>query len=367
MFLRQFKYMIAVVEERHFGRAAERCHVTQPSLSTAIKQLELEIGAPIFLRGRGQRFQGLTAEGKKVERWARAVLAHCQAMREEISSMSNNLKGYLRIGAMPSMSPVLPSLLSRVSEKHPGIVIDISFIGNEKMRLGLNEFSLDAAFTYMEASDMGRRNTQSVYSEKLSLLVPDTEEFAQRSTITWREASELPLAMLRPKLHERTFVDGIFAKTGCTPEPKVISESILHLMFQVQHAGLCTIVPSHFATLPGTRALNLVDPVATQEIALFWAEGEAVLPMVKALVSIIKQMTASGELANQLNNRLQHPMNGGSLVRASPMPKAEKPAAKPQRRKLPSSTAKPPKPFGGTSTQKPKRRDDEALEGMGAG
>jgi DNA-binding transcriptional LysR family regulator len=368
MFLRQFKYLIAVVEERHFGRAAERCNVTQPSLSTAIKQLELEIGAPIFLRGRGQRFQGLTPEGEKVARWARGVLANCQAMREEIASMSNNLQGYLRIGAMPSMSPVLPSLLSRVREKHPGIVIDISFIGNEKMRLGLNEFSLDAAFTYMEASDMGRRNTRPVYSEKLSLLVPDTEEFAQRTTITWREASELPLAMLRPKLHERTFVDSIFAKSGCQPEPKVISESILHLMFQVQHAGLCTIIPSHFATLPGTRALDLVDPVATQEIALFWAEGEAVLPMVKALVSIIKQMTASGELARQLANTVQHPTTSAPVARSAPAAKvADKPAPKPQKRKSSPPATKAPRRFRGSSAKEPERQDDRELEGMGAG
>ena len=79
MFLRQFKYLVAVAEEEHFGRAAQRCHVTQPSLSSGIKQLELELGVPIFLRGRGQRFHGLTAEGKRVAKWARRIIAHCEA------------------------------------------------------------------------------------------------------------------------------------------------------------------------------------------------------------------------------------------------------------------------------------------------
>jgi len=307
MFLKQFKYLIAVAEERHFGRAAERCHVTQPSLSTGIKLLELEIGAPIFLRGRGQRFRGLTPEGEKVARWARSVVANCDAMKEEIDAMSNNLRGRLRIGAMPSMSPVLPSLLRRVRERHPGIIIDIRFIGNESMRLGLNEFSLDVAFTYLEASDMGRRNTVPVYREKLSLLVPDTDEFRGRESITWQEAAKLPLAMLRPKLRERAFVDSVFASAGCTPEPKIESESILHLMFQVQFTELCTIIPSHFTKMPGlhagTRALDLVNPVASQDVALFWAEGETILPMAKALVSVIRQMNKSGEFSFELSEK----------------------------------------------------------------
>ena len=67
MFLRQFQYLVAVAQEEHFGRAARSCHVSQPSLSSGIKQLELELGVPIFLRGRGQRFHGLTPEGERTE------------------------------------------------------------------------------------------------------------------------------------------------------------------------------------------------------------------------------------------------------------------------------------------------------------
>jgi DNA-binding transcriptional LysR family regulator len=204
------------------------------------------------------------------------------------------------------MSPVLPSLLRRVRERHPGIIIDVLFIGNDDMRLGLNEFSLDVAFTYFEASDMGRRNTLPVYSEKMSLLVPDTDEFKGRTSITWEEASRLPLAMLRPKLRERAFVDKMFQKVGCKPAPKVESESILHLMFQVQYTELCTIIPSHFTKMPGlhagTRALDLVEPVASHDVAIFWAEGETTMPMAKALIKIIRQMNKSGELAAQLSD-----------------------------------------------------------------
>ena len=304
MFIRQFRYLVAVAEERHFGRAAQRCNVTQPSLSSGIKQLELELGVPIFLRGRGQRFHGLTAEGERVATWSRGVLAYCDAMRKEVAMMRNDLTGHLRLGAMPSMSPVLPSVLEAFREKHPGVRVDVQFIGNEAMKLGLNNFALDVALTYLDKADLGRKNTLPIYTEQLSLLVPDQPKFQNRANITWKEAAELPLAMLRPSMHERRFVDQVFKSVGCAPEARVESESILHLMFQVQFTELCTIIPSHFAHAPGlhrgTRALSLVDPVVSQNVGLFWAEGEIVLPMTSAFVSIVQKLNKSGELRGRL-------------------------------------------------------------------
>jgi len=304
MFIRQFRYLVAVAEERHFARAAQRCHVTQPSLSSAIKQLELELGVPIFLRGRGQRFHGLTAEGERVAAWSRAVLAYCDAMRKEVGLMQNNLTGRLRVGAMPYMSPVLPYLLELVRAQYPGIHADVQFIDNEAMKLGLNNFAIDVALTYLDQADLGRKNALPIYTEQLSLLVPDRPEFRKRKTITWKEAAQVPLAMLRTSMHERRFIDQIFKSVGCSALARVESESIVHLMFQVQSTELCTIIPSHFTRAPGlhagTRALRLVDPVVTREVGLFWTEGEVVLPMAQAFVSIVQKLNKSGELRKRL-------------------------------------------------------------------
>ena len=328
MFLRQFQYLVAVIEEKHFGRAAKRSNVTQPSLSSGIKQLELELGVPIFLRGRGQRFHGLTAEGERVARWARQVIADCAAMRDEIDSMQHNLKGHLRVGAMPSMSPVMPVLLQMVRQSHPGVSIDVQFIGNDAMKLGLNNFSLDAAIMYMDKTDLDRRNSLPICSEKLCLLVPDTEDFRGRTSITWREAAELPLAMLRPSMHERHFVNQVFTRVKCEPTAKVESESILHLMFQVQFTELCTIIPSHFTRMPGlqpgTRALDLVDPVVSQEVGLFWAEGATVMPMARALVDIVKSLNKSGVLRRRLGDPTAGPPKAAAKD-TRPMPGSGRP------------------------------------------
>jgi DNA-binding transcriptional LysR family regulator len=316
MFLRQFKYLVAVAQEGHFGRAARSCHVSQPSLSSGIKQLELELGVPIFLRGRGQRFHGLTPEGEHVARWARQVISDCSAMRDEIDAMQNNLRGNLRVGSMPSMSPVLPVLVQLVRQRHPGVQVDVQFIGNDAMKLGLNNFSLDVGITYVDAADLGRRSVLPICTERLSLLVPDTEPFHKRTTISWKEAAELPLAMLRASMHERRFVNQVFAQVGCRPVPKVESESILHLMFQVQFTELCTIIPSHFTRMPGlrpgTKALDLVEPVVSQEVGLFWAGGETVVPMANALVAIVKNLNKTGELRRRLGDPTAGPVKSAA-------------------------------------------------------
>jgi DNA-binding transcriptional LysR family regulator len=304
MYLRQFQYLIAVAEEKHFGRAASRCNATQPSLSNGIKQLELELGTPIFLRGRGQRLHGLTPEGERVAKWARLIVSHCEAMRDDVKQMRGHLNGDLRIGAMPSISPVLPMVLQLVTAKYPGVKISVNFIGQDAMKVGLDTFTLDVAISYIDIPSE-RRNMLPIYTEKLSLLVPDDEQFCGMTEISWGEASQLPLGLLKPSTQERTFVDQAFKKAKVeSPVPKVESESILHLMFQVQFANLCTIIPSHFRRFPGlhpgTKALNLVDPVLSREVGLFWADTDMAVPMATIMIATIKQMNRTRELRTML-------------------------------------------------------------------
>ena len=304
MFLRQFRYLLAVAEMEHFGRAADSCCVTQPSLSSGIKQLEYELGVPIFLRGRGRRYCGLTPEGQRVAKWARSIISHCDAMRDEIDIMHGNLKGNLHIGAMSSMSPVMPLLIKHMSKRHPNVHADIRFIGIEEMTLGLNNFSLDVAISYLKDDSLAHLNKMPLYFEKLSLLVPDNDKFKDRTSITWLEAAELPLAMLRASTHERKFIDKVFKKIGCDPIVGVESESIVHLMFQTQYNSLATIIPGHFTLMPGlhtgTKALNLIEPVVSQEVGLIWTDAYPARPIASAMVAAVKGVKDSGELETYL-------------------------------------------------------------------
>ena len=301
MFLKQLEYLIAVIEEDHFGRAASRCNVKQPSLSNGIKQLELELGVTLFKRGRGQRLYGVTEEGKRVAEWSRIILANCTAMRDTISDMQNNLSGTIRLGAITSMSPVLPIILQRIRRAYPLVSVDVRFVGNEELQTGLDNFSIDCGITYMEQADeMPWCNTIPIFEETWSLLVPDSFEFEEMKEISWEKAGDLPLALLRPSMYERAIADETFTKAGKKVTPKIESESILHLMFQTQFTELCTIIPSHYTRMPGlhsgTKALLLKDPVIRKGIGLFWLKTETQIPITKITEEVGRSLAQNNEL-----------------------------------------------------------------------
>ena len=309
MLFRQLQYLVALSQEGHFGRAAQRCHVSQPSLSSAVKQLELSLGVPIVMRGR--RFLGFTPEGERIVEWAKRVTAQRDAMMVELSRMRKNLEGRIRFSLSSARSRFRLPLFSRaLTERHPGVDVEIRFLGMEETRLGLNSYALDVGFTYTETDSLADLKALPVYDERLSLLVPEDSEWALRDEITWREAATLPLCLLDKSMHERRIVDEAFAQCGCMPDAIVTaSDSILNLIFHVMYAGLTTVVPTHFTQLPGrlpgTKAVRLIEPEVMRKVGLIWSPTEPTMPMANIMVSIAKQLRKEGVLERRLGELAQ--------------------------------------------------------------
>jgi DNA-binding transcriptional LysR family regulator len=291
MFLRQLEYLVALSQERHFSRAARHCNISQPSLSNAIKQLEMEFGTPIVLRH--QRFQGFTAEGSRVVEWSKRILADRDAMLQELSVLKKTLSGRIRLGAMPTSSPVLPQINGLFLKRHPGVQVDVSFLGLDELRVKLINFELDVGITYIDQKQPPPLSSCRLYDEHLSLLVPDDARFPATTT-TWSEAARLPLCLLAPHMHERQIIDAAFASVGETPMPLIESDSIVNLAFHTMAGGVVTVVPSHFELViggfPGTRVVKLVKPEVVREVGLIWVDGDPMLPMAKAMLDAVKAM-----------------------------------------------------------------------------
>ena len=291
MFLRQFEYLIALEQEGHFGRAAERCHVSQPSLSSALQQLEAELDVPIILRH--QRYQGFTPEGERVVSWAKRLLADRKSMLEELAIMRRNLNGRIRVGAMPTSSPVLPRISQLFSDLYPSVEVDIQFLGSDKLINELRNFELDVGITYLEGTSLKKLNTMVLYEEQLSLMIPKDMLPAKQKSIDWAQAAELRLGLLSPTMREREVMNEAFQSVGCSPAPKLECNSIFQLAFHVMQGDIATIVPNGFSqtndAFPGTRELELTDPVVSKPVGLIWEKVVPPLPMAQAMADLLSE------------------------------------------------------------------------------
>ena len=314
MFLRQLEYLVSLARHQNFSRAALHCNVSQPTLSNAIRQLELELGATIVLRH--QRFQGLTPEGQRIVEWSKRILSDRNSMLQELSGLRNRLSGQLRLGAMPTSTPVLPYINRRFLDAHPDTHIDVSFLGSEALRTKLTNFELDVGITYIDQEQPPPLQRHPLYKEHLSLLIPQQASFAATSEMTWAEAAKLRLCLLPPHMHERRVIDAAFASVGATPVALVESDSLANLAFHTMFSGLPTIVPRHFelvvGAFPGTRVVPLVAPEVTCQVGLVWVDGDPMLPMAKALLVMLKPLCASGDPVTWFRQEEAAPPRAGS-------------------------------------------------------
>lgn len=104
----KLQFLIALAREQHFGKAAEACGVTQPTLSAGLKQIEASFGT--LLVRRGARYQGLTPEGERVLLWARRIVGDVRAIREDVRASRQGLSGTLRLAAIPTALAMVPAL-----------------------------------------------------------------------------------------------------------------------------------------------------------------------------------------------------------------------------------------------------------------
>ncbi|GGW22880.1 LysR family transcriptional regulator [Streptomyces xantholiticus] len=148
MQLQQLRYFTAVAETLHFTRAAERVHVSQPSLSQQIRALEQELGADLFRRARGNI--ALTDAGHALLPLARRILADTETARHEVQEVAQLRRGRVRLGATPSLcTGLLPQVLRTFHDLHPGIEIRIEESGSHDLVRELARGALDLALVVL--------------------------------------------------------------------------------------------------------------------------------------------------------------------------------------------------------------------------
>ncbi len=148
MILRHLSYFVTLAREKHFARAADVCHISQPALSAAIRKLEDDLEVRLVVRG--HRFLGLTAEGGRILAWAQQILSDYDGLRIELNGLGLGLSGSLRLGVIPAAMPPVSCLTARFLAAHPGASVEVRSMTSRSIQKALDSFEIDAGVTYLD-------------------------------------------------------------------------------------------------------------------------------------------------------------------------------------------------------------------------
>jgi DNA-binding transcriptional LysR family regulator len=283
----KLEMLLALAQEQHFGRAAEACGVTQPTLSAGLKQLEESFG--VLLVQRQSRFIGFTPEGLRVLDWARRIVGDYRAMREEIRALKRGLAGHLRIAAIPTALPIVSALTTPLHTAHPEVIFTVLSRNSIEMLALLDNLEVDAGLSYVGNEPLGRARAVPLYQERYRLLIAADRPLGDRQAVTWAQVASVPLCLLTPDMQNRRIIDRRLRDAGVEPAPTLQSNSMMLLFSHVRTGQWASVMPAVLAETMGLpapiRAIPIDDPVPPPTVGLIYPQREPLTPLTAALVT----------------------------------------------------------------------------------
>ncbi|TWI49301.1 DNA-binding transcriptional LysR family regulator [Pseudomonas duriflava] len=283
MDIKQLKFLIALEETRHFGQAAERCHVTQPTLSMRLRNLEDELGLELVRRG--QRFEGFTEAGQRILAWARTLMAAHEGLYAEAAAYKGQLVGTLRVGVVPLASYDPMPLLHHLRQLHRNLRFQLSVLSTERILDQVASNQLDLGISYLDHLDDALFESQPLTETRMGLLFDQRHFSFDVDELTWESVAELPLGLLTSGMHFRQSIDHGFRSRGLAPQPVLESDAV-HLLLQAVNAGICcAVMPlqgGFDALTEHSRLLPIQGGRALAELGLIIRRTAPRLPVAEA-------------------------------------------------------------------------------------
>lgn len=267
MFIRQFNYLIALDKHRHFGRAAENCHVSQPALSNGIRELERELGITIIKRNRS--FEGITQEGERVISWVRQVLASLEGLKQEADLVRSVPRGHLAIGVIPTASYAATLLSAEYREILPQLTLEVVSLSTQEILQRLKSQDIHLGMLYDRSAAGDDYDVLPLFSERYVLIT--NEHTSLPYTLGWAEVADLPLCLLSRDMHNRQMLDDIFRSVTATPNIVLETNAISILLSEALSGRAFSIMP--LSALPtqyqvgGLRA-HPITPEHAEDVCL---------------------------------------------------------------------------------------------------
>lgn len=289
MTLTELRYIVALARERHFGRAADKCNVSQPTLSVAVKKLEDELGVALFERSSGD--VRTTPVGAGVVAQAERALAEAARVTEVAAAGKDPLAGPLRLGVIYTIGPwLLPALVPRVKALAPHMPLFIAEGYTENLLERLKAAELDVLVLALPIEEPGLV-AQAVYDEAFRTLVPVAHPWANLKSLRPAQLLDEPLLMLGAGNCFRDQVLDLCTRASQGESPQVLEGSSLETIRHMVASGVgVTVMPSSSvdgipADDPLLRVKRFVDPSPTRRVGLVWRSS---FPRHKA-IDVIRQ------------------------------------------------------------------------------
>jgi DNA-binding transcriptional LysR family regulator len=286
MELRHLEYFVAVAEEASFTRAAARVHVAQPGVSAQIRQLERELGQPLF--DRSGRTVRLTEVGQTVLPYARAALDAVAGARHAVDELTGLLRGHVAMGMITGCSSLeLADVLAAFHQDHPGVEIALSEDNSDRLLAGLQSGQLDLAFVGLATAPPSGIETQIVVDEALVAAVRPDDPLADSPASALDGLRERAMISLPRGTGLRAALDAACAAARF--QPRIAFEaSDLRIVAQLAIRGLgVAMLPESVAQAHADvlRAVAITDPEPRGRLELAWRADGPTNPAARALIS----------------------------------------------------------------------------------
>lgn len=294
MELRHLRYFDALAETLNFTRAAERLHVTQSTLSHQIRQLEEELGTPLFDRG-GKRVR-MTEAGEILRSHMTPALEKIDLGLQALRAPGDAITGRIRLGTTPSFNTqMVPQCVATLLKSYPGLQVGVEELAAGQILKRLRAGHLDMAVSYPpgEGSDLW---FEPLYNEELRLVVATTHPLARRRKVRMAELHGVRMVLLWPQFLTRKLLDDCFAAASAKPVEVAQLNSIAPMIELIRQTDLAGIIPeSAVGQREGLRVIPLEDPTPIRTPGMLWPKGATRSPVLKHFAEIIRR--AAGEAA----------------------------------------------------------------------
>ena len=294
MELRHLRYFVAVAEECHFGRAAQRLHIAQPPLSQQIRQLEAELG--VQLLARSTRHVELTPAGARYLERARTILAGVDAAGEEAALVADGRIGKVTIGFTGSATyELLPSLSRRLREQTPGLELDLrGELLTPSQVAGLLDGTLDVGFLRPPVR-VPEIDVHPLRREPLVVVLPESHAQAARTQITLADLADEPF-ITYPAHHRSVVHDAVLDAcqvAGFTPQATEVAETSTLVSFVAAGLGVALVPASvQHLRITGSVYRPLAGTSPTVELAVATRQGET-SPAVRRVQALARDLVSS--------------------------------------------------------------------------